>query len=356
MSSFILLNDDILKSINTNLIIRDKFTFSLVNKKFYNIFYNYPLLNTIYQIADNDTCCRMTFLVNNVVNIYVKSIRVDYDLIEMFENLQDLDLSRIEFCNFSQVKRLVHHLPEGLSNVTISNYDIKELFTLASNFHSRTFSISVNRKRLLENDGNINVTKRVRVPSPIVGSLIDEVESFNLFKSRLKYSCASPADFIPSIISQKFPEIRTDYKTIVDMVLFVKDLEKAIATSTVEDAIKKCSELLIHSIVRSQEGNWVFVTQIEAYYHRKEIDDVAQVRREKKYPKTLVADFKEREEGKSSWCELRFRFEKLEVGGFSWGRCTLQDGRRYKTDLVLACRSCRQRFFSKNAEKLQKEG
>lgn len=93
-------------------------------------------------------------------------------------------------------------------------------------------------------------------------------------------------------------------------------LEKAITTNTVEDALKSCSDLLVHSIVRSQEGNWVFVTQIEAYYHEKEIDDVAQVRQGNKYPKTLVADFKEREEGKSSWCELRFRFEKLATGGF----------------------------------------
>ncbi|GAA5817915.1 hypothetical protein MFLAVUS_011494 [Mucor flavus] len=63
------------------------------------------------------------------------------------------------------------------------------------------------------------------------------------------------------------------------MVLFAKDLEKAIATNTVEDAIKRCSELLIRSIVRSQDRNWVFITQTETYYYQKEIDDVAQVRR-----------------------------------------------------------------------------
>lgn len=42
------------------------------------------------------------------------------------------------------------------------------------------------------------------------------------------------------------------------MVLFEKDLQKAIETNTIETALNKIKDLLILAIVRTQQGNWIF--------------------------------------------------------------------------------------------------
>lgn len=45
------------------------------------------------------------------------------------------------------------------------------------------------------------------------------------------------------------------------------------------------SYLLIDSFVSTQQNNWIFITQVEAYYHDKYIDGVAQVDNKKdEYP------------------------------------------------------------------------
>ncbi|KAG2195500.1 hypothetical protein INT47_012044 [Mucor saturninus] len=53
-------------------------------------------------------------------------------------------------------------------------------------------------------------------------------------------------------------------------------------------------------------------TQIEAYYHDKAVDDVAQIDKSSKYPKYLEAAIQKSEMGKGSWYELRFRCQKVE--------------------------------------------
>lgn len=45
---------------------------------------------------------------------------------------------------------------------------------------------------------------------------------------------------------------------------------------TNDAAVNDIQDLLINSVIMSYEGNWMLITQVEAYYHEKKIDDVAQ--------------------------------------------------------------------------------
>jgi hypothetical protein len=146
-----------------------------------------------------------------------------------------------------------------------------------------------------------------------------QMKALLLFKSRMKYARISPEDFIPAEIFQKFPQLRTQYRAVINTTPFDKDMMNSTSTATVEAAVKRFKDLLIHSIVQSQQNNWIFITQVEAYYHEKEIDDVAQVDQKDKYSQNLVANMEKCQEGKGSWYELRFRCQKVEIiatGGY----------------------------------------
>ncbi|KAI9360566.1 hypothetical protein BD770DRAFT_318583, partial [Pilaira anomala] len=100
---------------------------------------------------------------------------------------------------------------------------------------------------------------------------------------RMKYAVLSPAEFIPNEVFTEFPGLDSSYKV-----------------------------LLVNSIVVSQEGNWILVTQVEAYYHDHSIDDVSQINRHYEYPEKLEVAMEKCEMGKGTWYELRFRYQKLE--------------------------------------------
>lgn len=92
----------------------------------------------------------------------------------------------------------------------------------------------------------------------------------------MKYAAATPQDFIPNAVFQKFPQLRTEYKAIINSNPLSQDLISS-NHATVQSAIEELKDLLVHSFVVSQQNNWIFITQVEAYYHDKDVDDVAQV-------------------------------------------------------------------------------
>lgn len=141
ISNIISLNESLLKRIYSYLKLHDKFTFSLANKKFHCIFYNYPLLNTLYEIDHYNGYHKGKFLFKNIVNLRVKSVRIDNSYLSMFKNLREVNLSQMEFDSFGKVKALVYHLPEGLRSIIVLNDTVKELFKLGAHVHKRTFSV-----------------------------------------------------------------------------------------------------------------------------------------------------------------------------------------------------------------------
>lgn len=60
----------------------------------------------------------------------------------------------------------------------------------------------------------------------------------------------------------------------------------------------------------SYEGNWLLIPQVEAYYHEKNVDDVAQNDSHYPYSDNLEVKFEKCEMGRGSWYELRFRYQK----------------------------------------------
>ncbi|GAA5815199.1 hypothetical protein MFLAVUS_008705 [Mucor flavus] len=63
---------------------------------------------------------------------------------------------------------------------------------------------------------------------------------------------------------------------VVGSCPFNAELSNNTSEAEVEAAIKEIKDIVILSVVKSQEINWVFITQAEAYYREKSLDDVAQ--------------------------------------------------------------------------------
>lgn len=84
-----------------------------------------------------------------------------------------------------------------------------------------------------------------------------------MLRSRMKHAFHSPAAFISELVFKKFPEIAKGYKLVTPFCLFDKD---ELTWIEVEAAIVKMKDLLLHAIIRSQENNWMLVTEVEAYY------------------------------------------------------------------------------------------
>lgn len=138
-------------------------------------------------------------------------------------------------------------------------------------------------------------------------------------KSRMKYAVESPEEIIPTGIFNFYPQICSDYR-LVARIDYLDDL--MIFSESINATINKMKDLLIHSFVVSHEGNWLYVTQVEAYYHEEKIDDVAQNDSHFSYADRFQINFKKCEMGRDVWYELRFRYKKIEfiaTGGIAGG-------------------------------------
>lgn len=175
----------------------------------------------------------------------------------------------------------------------------------------RSFSVIFKAKRckLKEEEYVSNSSKKHHTPSPVPELYDERLNELILYKNRLKYIKLYPEEFVPSEIFKKFDKLSCGYKAIIEKNPFNNKLGE----EEVESLIEGFKNLLIHSIVRTRENNWIFVTQVEAYYHSKKIDGVAQYNDRNKYPEVFSVEIKHCEEEKGIWHELRFRYKKLEM-------------------------------------------
>ncbi|KAI8075530.1 hypothetical protein BDF21DRAFT_423094 [Thamnidium elegans] len=91
------------------------------------------------------------------------------------------------------------------------------------------------------------------------------------------------------------------------------------SAAEIEAAVNQLKDLLIFAIVQTQNNNWIFITQVEVYYHDRRIGDVAQVDEKNDYSDILTANMERCQEGRRLWYELCFWCQKLEIvvtGGY----------------------------------------
>lgn len=173
---------------------------------------------------------------------------------------------------------------------------------------------------MMESSDNLssrNDIKRIRTPSPVKNLFDEQLEALLTFKSRMKAAVVAPNEFLPTVIFEKFSDLSTNYKAIINSDPFPKNF--IINQHTIKNAIEELRKLFIHCFVVTQENNWVFITQVEIYYKDRSVDDVAIVRNLDHYPDKLRINMEKFQEGKGTWYELRFTFKKFEViatGGF----------------------------------------
>lgn len=151
--------------------------------------------------------------------------------------------------------------------------------------------------------------KKFRTPSPVGDEFEGGLKRIQFAKNRMKHASLSPDSFFPDVIFQKFPEMTDEYKLVTSFRLFEAE---NLSAKEVEEAVASMKDLLIHAVIRTQENNWMLVTQVEGYYHDRDIDDVSQNDPYIKYPNKSQVSFEKCEMGKSTWYEIRFGFKKLE--------------------------------------------
>lgn len=62
-----------------------------------------------------------------------------------------------------------------------------------------------------------------------------------------------------------------------------------LSADEVEATVVKTKDLLIHAVIRTQQNNWILITQVEGYYHDRDIDDLSQIDPNYSYPTRLQA-------------------------------------------------------------------
>ncbi|CEP07691.1 hypothetical protein [Parasitella parasitica] len=200
----------------------------------------------------------------------------------------------MEFASFGEVKNLVFGLPTSVFIVIVLDNHTKEQFKLAAHISKRDFTIQ-------ENTYSIICKTNIR----------QAIGSTPLVKKSQKYAILSLEDFIPIEIFQKFSNLDNGYKAVINATPF--DDNAINNADSVESAIHAIKDLLIHCVVRSQQNNWIFVTQVEAYYHNKNVDDVAQVDKKDRYPQKKVVKLEKCQEGKGSW-QRGAQWELITIG------------------------------------------
>lgn len=145
-------------------------------------------------------------------------------------------------------------------------------------------------------------------------------EEYILYRSRLKFAAVSPSNFLPTDLFNKFPTLKdVHYEASIDVRALANFDLNDNQTNVIEQATSRLREILIHSVVTTQDNNWIFISQAEIYYHDKKVDDVAQVDKNDSYSEELTPNIVKRQEGKSTWFELCFwcnRFEVVATGGY----------------------------------------
>ncbi|CEG63664.1 hypothetical protein RMATCC62417_00774 [Rhizopus microsporus] len=109
------------------------------------------------------------------------------------------------------------------------------------------------------------------------------------------------------MLFEKCPELdSSDFRAVVDW--------EPLVDGSVDISIMQLKDLFIHAVVINQDNDWIFITQIEAYYKDKDVDDVATTSNLDEYPHEFTVKMEKlANERGGSWYELRFTYKKLEV-------------------------------------------
>lgn len=126
--------------------------------------------------------------------------------------------------------------------------------------------------------------KRFSIPSPVDEEFEKQLKRIQLARIRMKHAFHSPVSFLSEILYEKFPELAEEYKLETPSRLYENE---DFSLEQVEQAITAMKNLLIHAVIRSQENNRMIVTQVEAYFHNQNHDDVSQNDPAYAYPREL---------------------------------------------------------------------
>ncbi|KAI8095419.1 hypothetical protein BDF21DRAFT_353063 [Thamnidium elegans] len=312
MSNLINLNSKILIAVYEKLNDNDRIVFN----EFYMVFLSNPA-KIVYSADRSGDHSKGKLFFKNVISLKVSSKPSESEYLGLLNELKEVDLTNVTFTDIDSVEKLVSYLPKNVSSIIVENRALKESFDRVKHIQGRHFlveSFECKKRKLEEDDSSSAISRRrIRTPSPISDLFEKEQKSALFFKNRLKSSFNSPKDFIPRKLFQKFTDLPSDYRAIIDGSSFQNILDDNPSETQVNNFINECSGLFVHSFVRTNENNWLFITQIEAYYHSKTMDDVSQFSKNNNYPKNFVVEIEKCAEGKGVWYELKIRYKKVEI-------------------------------------------
>lgn len=141
--------------------------------------------------------------------------------------------------------------------------------------------------------------KRQRTSAPVREIIEEELAKLEALKARLCHAYGFKFQ-IPEILHNVFGiggEYHLTTKLCTD-------------PAQVVESIDEIAEKLTHSIIKTEENNWIFVTQVEVYVKERQVDDVAIVTEFDEVCPKLATIRKKATEGKGAWREIRILLEK----------------------------------------------
>jgi hypothetical protein len=91
-------------------------------------------------------------------------------------------------------------------------------------------------------------------PSPIRENIDKQIEELLQYKQHMK-------DAIPKAITNRFPDLPDSHNAVLNF--------NFLYSHEINDRIERIKDMLINSIVISQQGNWILITQVEVYLNQR---------------------------------------------------------------------------------------
>lgn len=136
------------------------------------------------------------------------------------------------------------------------------------------------------------------------------MQKIKLYKTRFKYAYYHPQESIPKYILQRYlPQLGiTQYRAVLRTIPFGRD---AVLANTIIEDVERLKDLFMHSILQSQQCNWLFIIEVNVLYcEAKEIDEDSS---------KLIISKRNICRWEIDWCGIRFWYRKFKVtviGGY----------------------------------------
>ncbi|KAK4509981.1 uncharacterized protein ATC70_008131 [Mucor velutinosus] len=306
--------EEIWERICSFLNFLDRFQLAMTSKKSYDIVK--MIRSNIYLAVDLNDQRQSSFLVHQVEHLQISNPSVYfhdlYKVLTQFRFVNHLDLTLLDQENFNS-GRFLSCIDQTRRSYKITvNPDYFKKLRIEVDFkkNKSVELIESKKRRNEEEDGGRGkgLGRRAREVSPVSEIMAPLTTSLLMYERRLRVIIAAPNDYIPSALS-KF-DISNEYRTMMT------GLEDLCTGKALENNVSSLGSAFVESILVSNQGCYVLVTQLEVYYKDKSVDDTSINNVQlinNHHQKRPVVKTERKTAYKNAWYELKIYFKNYEL-------------------------------------------